>query len=308
MAYGFVDKISKMIPFNPTNPPTLQEAINSEQALRELTETDPQVKHLMEIALKLEGLYRHPGVHAAGVVISDRNLPDMIPLYKDAKSDMPVTQFSMKYIEDAGLIKFDFLGLKTLTVIQKALDLMRNIGVDLAAHEIPLEDRKTFDLLRKVNCVGVFQIESAGMRDVLKRLQPDRVEDLIALVALYRPGPMDDIPKYIACKHGIEPITYLHEKLQPILEETYGVMVYQEQVMQIAQSIGGYTLGQADILRRAMGKKNKDEMRSQKKRFIDGATERGVLLEISERLFEQMNKFAGYGFNKSHATPYGLLT
>jgi DNA polymerase-3 subunit alpha len=308
MSYGFVDKISKMIPFNPANPPTLQDAIDSEQALRDLIASDPQVEKLVEIALKLEGLYRHPGVHAAGVVISDQNLQDIIPLYKDAKSTMPVTQFSMKYIESASLIKFDFLGLKTLTVIQKTLDLIKNRGINLTAQEIPLDDKKTFELLKKVNCVGVFQIESGGMRDVLKRLLPDRIEDLIALVALYRPGPMDDIPKYIACKHGAEPITYLHEKLEPILAETYGVMVYQEQVMQIAQSIGGYTLGQADILRRAMGKKNKEEMLSQKKRFIEGATERGVALSVAECLFEQMNKFAGYGFNKSHSTPYGLLT
>ncbi|MDR1334594.1 MAG: DNA polymerase III subunit alpha, partial [Holosporaceae bacterium] len=308
LGYGFVDKIAKMIPFNPANPVTLQEAIDSEQALRDLIDFDPQVKHLVEIALKLEGLYRHPGVHAAGVVISDQKLQHVIPLYKDVKSTMPVTQFSMKYIESASLIKFDFLGLKTLTVIQKTLDLLKNKEIHLTAQEIPLDDKKTFELLKKVNCVGVFQIESGGMRDVLKKMQPDRVEDLIALVALYRPGPMDDIPKYTACKHGVEPISYLHEKLEPILSETYGVMVYQEQVMQIAQAIGGYTLGQADILRRAMGKKNKEEMMAQKKRFINGATEHGVALDVSERLFEQMNKFAGYGFNKSHATPYGLLT
>ncbi|MDR2645860.1 MAG: DNA polymerase III subunit alpha, partial [Holosporaceae bacterium] len=308
MAYGFVDKISKMIPFNPANPPKLQDAINSERALRDLIDSDPQVKHLIEIALKLEGLYRHPGVHAAGVVISDQNLQEIIPLYKDAKSAMPVTQFSMKYIESAGLIKFDFLGLKTLTVVQRTLDLIKKRGICLTASEIPLDDKKTFELLKKMNCVGVFQIESGGMRDVLKKLRPDKVEDLIALVALYRPGPMDDIPKYIACKHGIEPITYLHEKLEPILAETYGVMVYQEQVMQIAQTLGGYTLGQADILRRAMGKKNKEEMFAQKKRFIDGAVKQGVPLNTAEHLFEQMNKFAGYGFNKSHSTPYGLLT
>ena len=308
MAYGFVDKISKMIPFNPANPPKLRDAINSEQILRDLIDSDPQVKHLIEIALKLEGLYRHPGVHAAGVVISDQNLQDIIPLYKDARSTMPVTQFSMKYIESASLIKFDFLGLKTLTVIQKVLDLIKRNGIHLTASKIPLDDRKTFELFKKMNCVGIFQIESGGMRDVLKKLRPDKVEDLIALVALYRPGPMDDIPKYIACKHGIEPITYLHEKLEPILAETYGVMVYQEQVMQIAQTLGGYTLGQADILRRAMGKKNKEEMFAQKKRFVDGAVERGVSLSIAEHLFEQMNKFAGYGFNKSHSTPYGLLT
>ncbi|MDR2724186.1 MAG: DNA polymerase III subunit alpha [Holosporaceae bacterium] len=308
MAYGFVDKISKMIPFNPTNPPKLQDVIDSERAFRDLIDSDPQVKHLVEIALKLEGLYRHPGVHAAGVVISDQNLQEIIPLYKDAKSTMPITQFSMKYIESASLIKFDFLGLKTLTVIQKTIDLVKNKGIYLKIQEIPLDDKKTFELFRSMNCVGVFQIESGGMRDVLKKIQPDKVEDLIALVALYRPGPMDDIPKYIACKHGIESISYLHEKLEPILAETYGVMVYQEQVMQIAQTLGGYTLGQADILRRAMGKKNKEEMFAQKKRFIDGAVGRGVALPTAERLFEQMNKFAGYGFNKSHSTPYGLLT
>ncbi|MDR1561051.1 MAG: DNA polymerase III subunit alpha [Holosporaceae bacterium] len=308
MPYGFVDKISKMIPFHPTNPLTLQQAIDSEQPLRNLIDSDPQVQNLIKIALRLEGLYRHAGVHAAGVVISNKNLQDLVPLYKDPKSTMPVTQFSMKYIEDAGLIKFDFLGLKTLTVIQKVLGLIEMRGVNIKIQEIPLEDEKTFELLRNVNCVGVFQIESSGMREVLKKLKPDRIEDLIALVALYRPGPMDDIPKYIACKHKIEPITYLHEKLQPILEETYGVMVYQEQVMQIAQEIGGYSLGQADILRRAMGKKNKREMLSQEKRFIEGAIERDISLNIAKRLFEQMSKFAGYGFNKSHSTPYGLLT
>lgn len=306
--YGFMDKISKMIPFHPTHPMTLQQAIDSEKALTELIDSDPQVKRLMEIALRLEGLYRHASVHAAGVVISDRNLQDLVPLYKDNRSIMPATQFSMKYIENAGLIKFDFLGLKTLTVIQKTLDFMEKCGIYLKANEISLDDEKTFELLRNINCVGVFQIESAGMRDVLKKMRPDRIEDLIALVALYRPGPMDDIPKYIACKHGIEPITYLDKKLEPILSETYGVMVYQEQVMQIAQEIGGYTLGQADILRRAMGKKNKEEMLAQKKKFIDGAVERGIKLDIAEHLFEQMNKFAGYGFNKSHSTPYGLLT
>lgn len=308
MPYGFVDKISKLIPFSPTNPLTLQEGIDREPILQELIKTDPQVQKLMEIALRLEGLYRNPGVHAAGVVISDKNLQDIVPLYKDAKSDMPSTQFSTKYVETASLIKFDFLGLKTLTVIQKAIDLINKKEIKLTTQSIPIDDKKTFDLIKAVNCVGIFQIESGGMKDVVKKLQPDRIEDIIALVALYRPGPMDDIPKYIACKHGLEKITYLHEKLVPILEETYGVMVYQEQVMQIAQSIGGYTLGQADILRRAMGKKNKEEMQAQRKRFINGAIERGIKKSIAEKLFEQMSKFASYGFNKSHSTPYGLLT
>ncbi len=308
LPYGFVDKISKLIPFSPTNPLSLQEAIDKEPALQELIKTDNQVKNLMEIALRLEGLYRNPGVHAAGVVISDKNLQDIVPMYKDIRSDMPSTQYSTKYVESASLIKFDFLGLKTLTVIQKAIDLINRNGFILDSHSIPLDDKKTFDLMKAVNCVGVFQIESGGMRDVVKKLQPDRIEDIIALVALYRPGPMDDIPKYIACKHGLEPITYLHDAVKPILEETYGVMVYQEQVMQIAQTVSGYSLGQADILRRAMGKKNKEEMLAQRKRFIEGAIERNVKKDIAEKLFEQMNKFASYGFNKSHSTPYGLLT
>lgn len=308
LPYVFVDKLAKLIPFSPTNPISLRELIKTEKTLQEQMETDPQVNHLIQIALRLEGLNRHASVHAAGVVISDKILRKVVPLYRDYRSTMPVTQFSMKYVESAGLIKFDFLGLKTLTVIQRVLDFIKKRGVHLTSQDIPLDDEKTFKLLNAMNCVGVFQIESGGMRDVLKRLRPDKIEDLIALVALYRPGPMDDIPKYIACKHGEEPITYLHEKLRPILEETYGVMVYQEQVMQIAQEIGGYTLGQADILRRAMGKKNKEEMQAQKKRFVDGAVERGVDLNVAETLFEQMNKFAGYGFNKSHSTPYGILT
>ncbi|MDR1334700.1 MAG: DNA polymerase III subunit alpha [Holosporaceae bacterium] len=308
MPYGFMDKISKMIPFHPTNPMTLPQAIDSEELLRNLINSDPQVKKLMEIAICLEGLYRHASVHAAGVVISDKNLQDIVPLYKDQRSIMPVTQFSMKYVENTGLIKFDFLGLKTLTVIDKTLKNMRKRGIDLRANDFPLDDKKTFELLRIVNCIGVFQIESAGMRDVLRKMQPDRVEDLIALVALYRPGPMDDIPKYIACKHGTESIQYIDPRLKPILAPTYGVMVYQEQVMRIAQEIGGYSLGQADILRRAMGKKDKNEMLAQKKRFVDGAVQNGMVLLTAEHLFEQMNKVAGYGFNKSHATPYGLLT
>lgn len=308
LPYIFVDKLAKLIPFSPANPVSLKELIKTEQALQEQMENDPQVNHLIQIALRLEGLNRHASVHAAGVVISDKILRKIVPLYRDYRSTMPVTQFSMKYVESAGLIKFDFLGLKTLTVIQKTLDFIKKRGIYLTSQDIPLDDEKTFKLLNNMNCVGVFQIESGGMRDVLKRLRPDKIEDLIALVALYRPGPMDDIPTYVACKHGEEPIVYLHEKLRPILEETYGVMVYQEQVMQIAQEIGGYTLGQADILRRAMGKKNKEEMQSQKKRFIDGAVERGVDLNVAETLFEQMNKFAGYGFNKSHSTPYGILT
>lgn len=306
--YGMVEKLAKHIPFTPTNPITLQQAIDSSPDLQNEMSDDPKVNEIMTIALRLEGLNRQAGVHAAGVVISDKILKDIVPMYKDAKASMPVTQFSMKFIESASLIKFDFLGLKTLTVIQRAIDLVNKRGISLTSEDIPYDDKKTFDLLKSLNCVGVFQIESSGMREVLKRMQPDRLEDIIALVALYRPGPMDDIPRYIACKHGEEKITYLHPKLEPILAETYGVMVYQEQVMQIAQSVSGYTLGQADILRRAMGKKHKDEMDAQRKRFVSGAVERGVDLDIAEKLFEQMSKFASYGFNKGHSTPYGMLT
>lgn len=306
--YGMTDRIAKMIPFIPTKPLTLAQAIEQEASLREEMENDYQVKHLMDVALKLEGMCKHTSVHAAGIVITDKIIRDIAPLYKDPKATMPVTQFSMKYVESAGLIKFDFLGLKTLTVIQKAVDLINAHGGDFSIDRIPLDDAKTFNMLRQVDCVGIFQLESGGMKDVIRKLQPDKIEDIIALVALYRPGPMDDIPKYIACKHGIEPITYLDDKLKPILEETYGVMVYQEQVMQIAQVIGGYTLGQADILRRAMGKKQHEEMQKQRVKFVEGAKKNNISESVATKLFDAMSKFASYGFNKSHSTPYGLIT
>ncbi len=309
LPYGFVDKLAKLIPFTPTNPISLKEAIDSEPELQQAIFNDPQVKKLMDIAMNLEGLYRQTGVHAAGVVISDKDLRDIVPMYKDDRSTMPVTQFSMKYIESAGLIKFDFLGLTTLTVIQKALDLINSrYNINLTTQDIPVDDQKTFELFKALNCVGIFQMESAGMKDVLHKMQPDRLEDIMALIALYRPGPMADIPRYIACKHGHEKITYLHEKLEPILSETYGVMVYQEQVMEIAQVISSYSLGQADILRRAMGKKNHEEMEAQCKIFIDGAVANGVKESVAKTLFDQMSKFASYGFNKSHATSYGIIT
>lgn len=306
--YGVTDRIAKMIPQIPTNPVTLAQAIEQEDVLREEMANDYQVKHLMDVALKLEGMCKHTSVHAAGIVITDKIIKHIAPLYKDPKATMPVTQFSMKYIESTGLIKFDFLGLKTLTVIQKAADLINLRGIKFHIDHIPLDDKNTFDMLKKVDCVGIFQLESGGMRDVIKKLQPDKIEDIIALVALYRPGPMDDIPKYIACKHGLEPIKYLDPRLEPILAETYGVMVYQEQVMQIAQVIGGYSLGQADILRRAMGKKQHEEMERQKGRFVEGAKQGGMDENTAVNLFNLMSKFASYGFNKSHSTPYGLIT
>ena len=307
MPYGQVDKITKMVPFNPAHPPTLQEAIDGEPQLRALRDGDETVAQLIDNALKLEGLYRHASTHAAGVIIGDRRLAELVPLYKDPRSDMPATQFSMKYAEAAGLVKFDFLGLKTLTVLQKAIELieLREEAPDLL--NLPLSDPKTFEMLSRGETVGVFQLESSGMRDVLRQLKPDTFEDIIALVALYRPGPMDNIPRYIACKHGEEEPDYLHPSLQPILEETYGVMIYQEQVMQIAQVLSGYSLGAADLLRRAMGKKIAAEMAAQREDFTNGAGERGVDRDQAGRIFDQVDKFAGYGFNKSHAAAYALV-
>lgn len=308
MPYGQVDKICKLIPNNPANPITIDQALILEPALTDAQRSDSAVAHLIDLSKKLEGLYRHASTHAAGVVISDRPLDQLVALYKDDRSLLPATQFSMKYVELAGLVKFDFLGLKTLTVIEKCCEMIRSGGNAINISRIPLNDHKTFELLSRVETVGIFQVESAGMRDVLRKLRPDRFEDLIALVALYRPGPMDDIPRYLACKHGEEAVTYLHPDLKSILEATYGVMVYQEQVMQIAQVLGGYTLGAADLLRRAMGKKIKSEMEAQEALFVKGAMERSVQEHIAKQIFEQMAKFAGYGFNKSHSAPYALLT
>ena len=307
MPYGQVDKITKLVPFNPAHPPTLQEAIDGEPQLRALRDGDETVAQLIDNSLKLEGLYRHASTHAAGVIIGDRRLAELVPLYKDPRSDMPATQFSMKYAEAAGLVKFDFLGLKTLTVLARAVELIAKREEPPDLLNLPLSDPKTFEMLSKGDTVGVFQLESSGMRDVLRNMKPDTFEDIIALVALYRPGPMDNIPRYIACKHGEEEPDYLHPSLQPILEETYGVMIYQEQVMQIAQVLSGYSLGGADLLRRAMGKKIAAEMEAQRKDFVDGAVENGVDKAQAGRIFDQVDKFAGYGFNKSHAAAYALV-
>ncbi len=304
MPYGQVDKICKMVPNNPANPVTLQQALDSEEMLRAARDGDDTVRHLIDIALKLEGLYRHASTHAAGVVIADRPLHDLVPLYRDPRSDMPVTQFNMKYVEQAGLVKFDFLGLKTLTVLQVAVNLIPE-KPDLTI--VPLDDDKSFQLLSRAEATGVFQLESSGMRDVLRRLKPNRFEDIIALVSLYRPGPMDNIPKYIRVKNGEEPADYMHPSLEGILKETFGIMIYQEQVMQIAQVLSGYSLGGADLLRRAMGKKIKEEMDAQRKIFCDGAEQRAVKAEQASLIFDQVMKFAGYGFNKSHAAAYALV-
>ena len=307
MSYGQVDRLCKMVPNNPANPVTLQEAIDGEPRLQAERDSDPQVAELMDISLKLEGLYRHASTHAAGVVIGDRPLQQLVALYRDPKSDMPVTQFNMKWVEKAGLVKFDFLGLKTLTVLEKAVELLKKTGVDVDVNALPLDDEKTYELMGRGDTIGVFQLESAGMRDVLRKMKPDKFEDIIALVALYRPGPMDNIPRYIACKAGEEQPDYMHDSLETILEETYGVMIYQEQVMQIAQTLSGYSLGEADLLRRAMGKKIKEEMDAQKARFIEGAVAAEVNRNKAAEIFDQVNRFAGYGFNKSHAAAYALI-
>lgn len=310
MPYSQADKISKMIP-NPVQGKnvSLQEALDTVPELEEMRQNDPQVNKLFDIAMKLEGLYRHSGVHAAGVVIGDRPLDQLVPLYKDPKADMPVTQYDMKYVEETGLIKFDFLGLKTLTVIKKAVDWIEKVkGIKLDTDAIPLDDKPTYELLQRGDTAAVFQFESAGMKDVHKQIKPDRFEDLIAIVSLYRPGPMDNIPTYIKRKHGEEQITYLHPSLAPILDETYGIMVYQEQVMNIARSLGGYTMGEADKLRKVMGKKQREEIPKQREKFTKGAIANGIAEDIAKSIFDQMEKFASYGFNKSHAAAYSLIS
>ena len=309
MPYGQVDRLCKLVPNNPANPVTLPEAIESEPKLQEEIARDPMVARLVEISKTLEGLYRHASTHAAGMVIGDRPLVELVPVTRDAKTNSPVTQFNWKLVEAAGLVKFDFLGLKTLTVLKKAVELVkRGRGIDFDLTKLPLDDKKSYELLAKADTVGVFQLESTGMRESLKRLKPDRFEDIIAMVALYRPGPMDNIPTYINRKHGEEPVDYLDPMLEGILKETYGVIIYQEQVIQIAQVMGGYSLGTADLLRRAMGKKDKAEMARHQAKFVEGAMERGVAKAKAAEIFELVDKFAGYGFNKSHAAAYALVS
>jgi len=308
MPYGYVDKICKLVPFNPAKPVTLDQAIAAEPQLQAMAGEDESVARLIEIARRLEGLYRHASTHAAGVVIGDRPLDALIPLYRDPRSDMPVTGFNMKWVESAGLVKFDFLGLKTLTVLANAIDLVRErTGETVDLSNLPLDDPATFEMLGQGDTVGVFQLESAGMRDALRKLRPDSFEDIIAVVALYRPGPMDNIPSYIRRKHGEELPDFLYPTLEGILSETHGIMIYQEQVMQIAQELSGYSLGSADILRRAMGKKIQAEMDAQRQAFVEGATARGVPDAKASQIFDLVNKFAGYGFNKSHAAAYALI-
>ena len=307
MPYGQVDRICKMVPNDPTKPITLQQAVAKDPALQQMVHEDPSVARLVEYGQKLEGLYRHASTHAAGVVIGDRPLDELIPLYRDPRSGMPVTGFNMKYVEQAGLVKFDFLGLKTLTVLAKTVELLADRGVTVDLAKIPFDDELTFDLLGRGETIGVFQLESAGMIDVLRQLKPRAFEVIIAAVALYRPGPMANIPSYIKRTLGEEEPDYLYPTLEGILKETFGIMVYQEQVMQIGQELAGYSLGNADLLRRAMGKKIKKEMDEQRQIFVDGAVARNVPEAKSIDIFDQIAKFADYGFNKSHAAAYALV-
>jgi DNA polymerase-3 subunit alpha len=308
MSYGQVDRLCKMIPNHPTDPWPLPRALNGVAEFKREYDNDKEVKRLVDLAMQLEGMPRNSSTHAAGVVIGDRPLAQLVPLYRDPRSDMPVTQFDMKYVESSGLVKFDFLGLKTLSVLRKAVDLLgeRGISIDLGA--LPLDDPAVYSLMQTGNTVGVFQLESEGMRRTLKAVKPTNFGDIIALVSLYRPGPMDNIPLFGQRKAGAVPIEYPHPKLEGILAETYGIFVYQEQVMQAAQVLAGYSLGDADLLRRAMGKKNQAEMDVQRQRFIEGCREvSGIEARHANELFDLIDKFAGYGFNKSHAAAYALL-
>src|SRR6478672_5016357 len=307
MPYGQVDRLCKLVPHNPANPTTLAQAIAGDPGLQEARDNEPIVAKLLDIGQRLEGLYRHASTHAAGVVIADRPLIELVPLYRDPRAQLPATQFNMKWAEAAGLVKFDFLGLKTLTVIETARELIGRRGIELDAAKLPFDDAASYALLARGDTVGVFQLEGAGMRDALRKLKPDRFEDIIAIVALYRPGPMDNIDSYVNRKHKREQPDYLHPAIQPILEETHGVIIYQEQVMQIAQVLSGFSLGEADLLRRAMGKKIKKEMAQQRTSFVEGAVGKGVDRGRAEFIFELVAKFAGYGFNKSHAAAYALI-
>ncbi|MEC7422200.1 MAG: DNA polymerase III subunit alpha [Pseudomonadota bacterium] len=308
MSYGHVDRLCKMVPNHPTDPWTLPRALNGAADFKAEYDNDNEVKRLVDLAMQLEGFPRNSSTHAAGVVIGDRPLAKLVPLYRDPRSDMPVTQYDMKNVESSGLVKFDFLGLKTLSVLKKAVDLLKRREIDIDLSQLPLDDPKVYELMKAGNTVGVFQLESEGMRRTLTAVKPTNFGDIIALVSLYRPGPMDNIPLFGKRKAGEVEIEYPHAKLEGILAETYGIFVYQEQVMQAAQILAGYSLGDADLLRRAMGKKVQAEMDIQRERFVAGCKEvSGIEKAEANALFDLIDKFAGYGFNKSHAAAYALL-
>ncbi len=307
MSYGQVDRLCKMIPNHPTDPWDLKRSLANVAELRDDYRRDSQVKRLFDLAMKLEGLPRHSSTHAAGVVIGDRELSELAPLYRDPRSDIPVTQFDMKYVEKAGLVKFDFLGLKTLSVLQRCETMLAQRGVMVDLTRLKLDEQQVYELLQRGDTVGVFQLESEGMRRTLAAVKPTNFGDIIALVSLYRPGPMDNIPMFGRRKNGEEIIEYPHPLLESILQETYGIFVYQEQVMQAAQILAGYSLGEADLLRRAMGKKIQAEMDVQRDRFVQGCADKQIPPSRANELFDLIDKFAGYGFNKSHAAAYALL-
>ena len=309
LSYGHVDRICKMVPFDPSRPLTLQESIDREPRFKEEIKNNNKVEKLIKLSLKLEGLNRNMATHAAGVVIAGNKLAEQFPLYVDQSSNLilPSTQYDMYSSENAGLVKFDLLGLKTLTVINKTLKRLKLKKIDLDISKINLEDKKVYNLLSTGETVGLFQLESTGMRESIKQMKPNRFDDIIALVALYRPGPMSNIPIYNDCKHGIKTPDYIHPTLEKILKPTYGIIIYQEQVMQIAQTLAGFTAGEADILRRAMGKKKKAELDKQKERFINGAIQNGINKDVANFVFTKIEPFAQYGFNKSHAAAYALI-
>ncbi len=307
LPYGMVNRVAELIPNNPAKPVTLAQAIDGEPRLQEMRDGDEGVRRLLQTALLLEGLFRHASTHAAGVVIGDRDLVELVPLYRDVKTDTLVTQFNMKFVEQAGLVKFDFLGLTTLTILQRGVQMLAKLGTKIDLASLHLDDARTYEMLARGDTGGVFQFEGAGMRDALKQMRPTRIEDLIAAGALFRPGPMANIPDYCRRKHG-EKWEAPHEELREILQETYGILVYQEQVMQIAQKMAGYSLGAADLLRRAMGKKIRSEMDQQRSIFTEGAVGRGIDREKAIEVFDLMAKFADYGFNKSHAAAYALVS
>ncbi len=308
MPLGQVDRLCKMVPNNPANPVTLAQAIELEPRLKEARDAEAAVKTLLETALELEGLYRNASTHAAGIVIGDRPLTELVPLYQDPRSTIPASQFNMKWVEPAGLVKFDFLGLKTLTTLDRAHGYLSRRGLAPTWNQLPLNDAKTYELMASGQTVGVFQLESQGMRDTLRKMRCSSIEEITALISLYRPGPMEMIDTYIDRKFGRAEVDYLHPSLTEVLTETYGVIIYQEQVMKIAQILAGYSLGEADLLRRAMGKKKKEEMDFQRLRFVKGALEKDVPEVQSGSIFDLVAKFAGYGFNKSHAAAYALIS
>ncbi|WP_078719524.1 MULTISPECIES: DNA polymerase III subunit alpha [unclassified Bartonella] len=306
--YRQVDYLTKLVPATPGSNVELAQAIIDEPKFEEEKKKDPVIGRMLDIALQLEGLYRHASTHAAGIVIGDRSLSELVPMYRDPRSDMPVTQFNMKYVEQSGLVKFDFLGLKTLTVLKMAVDFVRRKGTKVDLSHIPLNDEVTYAMMSRGETVGVFQVESTGMRKALIGMRPDCIEDIIALLALYRPGPMENIPIYNTRKHKEEEIASIHPKIDHLVKETQGVIVYQEQVMQIAQVLAGYSLGEADLLRRAMGKKIHKEMQEQRTRFVSGAVDGGIDKDQANVIFDLLAKFADYGFNKSHATAYAIVS